>query len=206
METVTVSMQTISPEKPDAPVCLPYNNTLNNCTQSGNMYPILLDGQRTGSTQSCSSWPESQDYYMWNKDKQPRIILVIPHGWCTDYVTLVCCRNTAQRIYPPLHATITVYDTLGAVPQMVNSSYNIIGRDLSLAQVDLDRCRMEKYLELQVENPHSFHSALMYHFISEVEVYGRQGTYVCSLHAWRWAVPMTQPVRWPCAPSYIQTY
>ena len=180
-------------------MCLPYNNTLKNCTQSGNVNPLLLDGQRTGSSQSCSFWSETEEYYIWNKDKQPRIILAIPHGWCADYITLACCRNTEQRIYLPLGATVTVYDSLGAVPQMVSSSYN--GRTPPLARVDLDRCRMEKYLELQVDNPHSYQKTLMYHFISEVEVYGRQGTcmyirtcvhtYVCSLHACalRWAVP-----------------
>ena len=144
--------------------------------QSENTYPLLLDGKRTGTADNCSNWPESQEYYVWSKDKQPRIILAIPHGWCAKYVTLACCRNTAERIYPPLAVNVAVYNALAAEPQSVNSTA-VLGETESLPRVDLDRCRTERYLEVQVVDPPNINTE-MYHFISEVEVYGQQGTLI----------------------------
>ena len=176
-------MTIISPKKSDTSVCRYYNSTLKNCSQSGNAYPVLLDGQRTRSTDNCTHWPETREYYTWNKNKQPRIILVIPHGWCAQYITLACCTNTAQRIYRPLRANVTVHDNIDADPQPVNSS--AIWNNVILSRVDLDRCRPERYLGLQVDDPPSFQGTVMYHFISEVEVHGHQGAFTMCM--WKFA-------------------
>ena len=173
MEAVTLSRQFITPEKADSSVCLSHSDNIQNCTQSRNTTPLLLDGQRTTLAHNCSKSPEAQNYYMWNKSKQPRIILVIPHGWCVDYVTLACCRNTEQRIYEPLSVNISAFNSLSEEPQPVNGNYM---RETSegLSRVNLDQCMIERYLEIQLLDPKGFHATLMYHFISEVEVYGHE--------------------------------